>query len=71
MSSAMKRLGIDAWSVEDRLQLIGDIWDSLEAPLDLSDAHREELDRRLDAADSDPSGGLPWEEVRRRLLARE
>ena len=58
-------------SVEDRLRLIGDIWDTLE-PIDQTEIpawHREELDRRLDADDADPSAGTPWEEVRARLWA--
>ena len=29
--------------------------------------HREELDRRLAAADADPGAGRPWEEVKERL----
>jgi len=71
MSPTIQELGIDKLSVEDRLRLIGDIWDTLE-PVDHSeipDCHKEELDRRLDAADADPMGGTPWEEVRARLWA--
>lgn len=67
MSSDMHQLGIDHWSVDDRLRLIGEIWDSLESPSEISDSHREQLDRRLDAADADPNGGSPWEEVLARL----
>jgi putative addiction module component (TIGR02574 family) len=56
-------------SAEDRLRLIGEIGDSL-APakqVEITQSHREELDRRLAAADADPSAGSPWEEVRARL----
>ena len=57
-------------SVEQRLELIGELWnsipDSLEA-LPVPDWHREELDRRLAAADANADAAIPWEEVKRRL----
>jgi putative addiction module component (TIGR02574 family) len=69
MSPTMQDLGIDRMSTEDRLRLIEEIWDSLSAvdQLEIPESHREELDRRLAAADADPSAGSPWEEVRARL----
>jgi putative addiction module component (TIGR02574 family) len=69
MSRTIQDLGIDQMSPEDRLRLLEEIWDSL-APIDqleIPGSHREELDRRLAAADADPSAGSPWEEVRTRL----
>jgi putative addiction module component (TIGR02574 family) len=69
MSSTIQTLGIDRMSPEDRLRLIGEIWDSL-APIDqfeIPQSHRDELDRRLAEADADPSAGPPREEVRARL----
>ena len=57
-------------SVAERIQLVEDLWDSIAAvpeALPLSDAQREELDRRLDAYRRDPSAGSPWEEVQRRI----
>jgi putative addiction module component (TIGR02574 family) len=69
MSQILQELGIDRLNNEERLKLIGEIWerltpiDQLEIPL----SHREELDRRLAAADADPVAGRPWEEVRARL----
>jgi putative addiction module component (TIGR02574 family) len=69
MSSTMQDLGIDRMSAEDRLRLIEEIWDSL-SPADqgeIPESHREELDRRLAAANAEPSAGAPWEEVRARL----
>ena len=69
MSPTMHDLGIDQLSPEDRLRLIEEIWDSLSAAgqLEIPQSHREELDRRLDAADAEPCAGSPWEEVRARL----
>jgi putative addiction module component (TIGR02574 family) len=36
----------------------------------LTDAQLEELERRLAEADADPTGGSPWEEVRKRIQHR-
>jgi putative addiction module component (TIGR02574 family) len=69
MPSTIQNLGIDRMSPEDRLRLIEEIWDSLsdsdQTPI--PENHRDELDRRLTAADKDPAAGAPWEEVRARL----
>lgn len=59
--------------VEDRLQMIADIWDSLDGEADdlpLPDWQRDELNRRLDALEQDPDAGRPWPEVRADILAR-
>jgi putative addiction module component (TIGR02574 family) len=57
-------------TVEQRLELIGELWDgisdSLEA-LPVPDWHREELDRRLAAADANPDAGIPWEQIKKEL----
>lgn len=72
MSASMRELGIDRLSAEDRLQLIGEIWDSLAPESEpIPQSHREELDRRLAAADANPSAGRPWEEVRARLRGEQ
>jgi putative addiction module component (TIGR02574 family) len=58
-------------SVAERLQLVQDLWDSIaEEPgaLPLTDAQREELDRRLADAECNPGSGRPWAEVKERLL---
>ena len=57
-------------SVQQRLELIGELWDSIPDSLDalpIPEWHREELERRLAAADADPEAAIPWEEVKRRL----
>lgn len=54
--------------LEERLDLVERIWDSIAADQDtlpLSEEHRRELDRRLDEPDPGPS--LSWEEVQQRL----
>jgi len=69
MTPTLQDLGIDRLSNQERLRLIGDIWDSIGPvdQLDIPESHREELDRRLADADADPLAGRPWEEVRARL----
>jgi putative addiction module component (TIGR02574 family) len=57
--------------VPERIRLVEAIWDSIAAApdaLELSDAEREELDRRWEAFERDPSVGSPWADVRARIL---
>lgn len=61
-------------SLSERLQLVGDIWDSIAAdpqPLPLTAAQRDELDRRLEDYRQHPEDGSPWEEVKARLLGAQ
>jgi len=58
--------------VPERIELAMALWDSIAEPelqdqLPLTDAQKAELDRRLAEHDRDPSRGIPWEEVQRRL----
>jgi putative addiction module component (TIGR02574 family) len=58
-------------SVPERLQLVQDLWDSIAADasaVSLTDAQREEIDRRLDAHRRDPDAAIPWPEARARIL---
>jgi putative addiction module component (TIGR02574 family) len=59
-------------SVEDRLDLVQDLWDSIPAEKfpPLSEEQMAELDRRLAEHERDPSRASPWEEVRARLWSR-
>jgi putative addiction module component (TIGR02574 family) len=52
---------------DERLELLGELWDSLDHDGPLLDWHRQELDRRLDAAAAAPP--VPWSETRARILA--
>lgn len=73
MTPTMKDLGIDRMSIDDRLALVQEIWDSITtAPeqLPLTDAQRRELERRLAAHAADPQNVIPWEEVKAQALAR-
>lgn len=65
MSITLQQFGIDRLTAEERLELIGLIWDSLEeaAVFPIPESHIRELERRLEAAESNPSAGTPWEIV--------
>ena len=68
MTPTMHDLGIDQLNAEHRLQLIGEIWDSLSTETTpIPESHLRELDRRLDAEDSAPDSSQTWDEVRARL----
>jgi putative addiction module component (TIGR02574 family) len=57
--------------VSDRIDLVEQIWDSIledQDEFDLTDAQRAELDRRLAAHESASNRGVPWEEVKKRLM---
>lgn len=62
-----------ALEVSERIELVGDIWDSIAeetaAVPALSVEDLRELRRRLDAHQADPSSSLPWSAVRASLLA--
>jgi putative addiction module component (TIGR02574 family) len=69
MIVTLEQFGIDRLSPEERCQLMELIWDSLpaEAPFTPPEWHLRELERRLAAADADPSAAEPWETVLARL----
>jgi putative addiction module component (TIGR02574 family) len=69
----MASIDISTLTVEQRLELLDEIWVSLyETPqaIPLSQAQREELDRRMDEVDRDGPDGIPWDEVLRRLRSK-
>ncbi len=70
MPTSIKSLGLDRLSLAERILLVEELWDSIAAQPDgfaLSEPHKQELQRRLDAYRDDPKAGAPWEEVRARL----
>ena len=62
------RLSIDKMSVDERLELIGKIWDSIEELPELTQAQKAELDRRIESRAS-PDDGVAWEDVKARLIS--
>lgn len=58
-------------SPSERLLLVQDLWDTLDAEdIPLTDWQKEELDRRKAAFQANPSSGRSWEEVQRRIIER-
>jgi len=59
-------------SVDERLELIGDLWESIENESlpPLTEAQQKELERRLEEHHQDPSSALSWEQVEADVLNR-
>jgi len=64
---------VNELSTDERLELIGVIWDSMakdRSLLEPTDAQKRELDRRIDAYEKDPERGSSWDDVKRRITGR-
>lgn len=65
-------IDISKLSVDERLDLISELWDSLderELPA-LSADQLAELDRRIDASSKRSNGGKTWQQVKARMKPR-
>jgi putative addiction module component (TIGR02574 family) len=61
-------------SVAERILLVEEIWDTIAAEqesLEVTEAQKRELDRRLEAYESSPGDGSSWEEVKQRIMAHK
>jgi putative addiction module component (TIGR02574 family) len=57
-------------SVTEKFHLIGEIWDSIaQKPesVDISDAERAQLDNRLQEYQENPTEGIEWTELKKKL----
>jgi len=64
------KVEISQLSIAERIQLAEDLWDSIlerQGELSLTDAQKQELDRRLENYQQDATAGSTWEEVKQRL----
>ena len=69
----LQQMGIDRMTIAERIALAQEILDSVAAEqprLPLSEAKRQELDRRLADMAANPTDGVPWEQVEAAALAR-
>jgi putative addiction module component (TIGR02574 family) len=67
----LTREEIERLSPTERLELIGQLTDSLdEAHVPLNAAQQAELDRRMETFDQDVAEGVTWEELRATLARR-
>jgi putative addiction module component (TIGR02574 family) len=70
MSDLTSNFDFHGLSSPEKLELIGHLWDSIpesNESLPLPESHRQELERRLEAADAAPAAAIPWEEICARL----
>jgi putative addiction module component (TIGR02574 family) len=66
----MAAIDISTLTVEQRLELLDEIWESLSAEpgaIPLTEAQREELDRRIEDLDREGPVGQPLEQVLREI----
>ena len=59
--------------VRERIELIGDIWDSISdepEAFELTDEQKAELERRIEHHRLKPEDTVPWETVEAKALAR-
>lgn len=73
MGQALHALGIDSMSVEDRIALVKDIWDSVAIEAGLlppSTSEQAELDRRLAEDEASPHDTIAWETIKTEAQAR-
>jgi putative addiction module component (TIGR02574 family) len=73
MSASLQTYGLDRLSVPEKLIVVQDLWDDIAAEMEkapLSDAQRQEVDRRLAAHEANPDAAIPWEKVEADALAR-
>jgi putative addiction module component (TIGR02574 family) len=73
MAVSMADYGLDQLSVEDRLTLAQQLWDSIAEELSrlpLTEAQMQEVDRRLAAHRANPQAAVPWEQVEAEARAR-
>jgi putative addiction module component (TIGR02574 family) len=67
----MSTMDIAKLSPEERLELLEELWDSLSPEaVQMTDAQKEELDRRVDELDREGPVGIPWNEVLDRIRNR-
>ena len=69
----LTELHIDRLSVEDRLLLVEEIWDSIaqtQRTAPLTDSQQQELERRLRDHEQNPDDVVSWEAVKAATLAR-
>lgn len=66
--NAVRKFTIEDMSIEERLELIGELWDSLDdKDVPITDAQKAEIERRLESFASDKAQGIPWSVFRQTL----
>ena len=71
MPAPLQTLPLEQYSVADRVELLGRLWDSLLAtgdPPPMPEWHAHEIARRVARADAEPGTAIPLEQLREELL---
>jgi putative addiction module component (TIGR02574 family) len=71
---SLESLGIDRLSLDEKIELAHDLWESIAADAELSpltDEQKQMLDRRIAELDADPSIALTWDQIKSRVLNGE
>ncbi|MBD2605523.1 addiction module protein [Scytonema hofmannii FACHB-248] len=69
-SHPLLKVDISLLSVAERIQLAEDLWDSIleqQEEIPLTEAQKQELARRLENYQKNPTTGSNWEDVKKRL----
>ena len=69
----VQELGIDRWSVAERLALVEQIWDTIPSnadPAPLTAAQQQDLARRIADFEAHPLDGSTWDDVKARVRRR-
>jgi putative addiction module component (TIGR02574 family) len=70
MTVNLKSLEIEQLSIDERLELVEALWDSIASTAALTEVQREELDRRLADHRQDPDDVVPWHDVKAAISTR-
>lgn len=73
MSPTIASLGLDKLTIEERIALAAELWESIEggrSPAPLTPAQSAELDRRIAEDDANPDDVIPWEQVKANARSR-
>jgi putative addiction module component (TIGR02574 family) len=68
MSVSLEQFGLDQIPGDERLELIGLLWDSLQSPLPTPEWHLRELEARRAAAEANPGAAISWDEFKKDFL---
>lgn len=68
MNVTFATLGLGALTVDEQLEIVGQLWDEVTAKIRpetlMSEAQAKELDRRLTDIEANPDDWVSWDEIR-------
>ena len=67
----MRMIDISLLSTQERLELIGELWDSLDqSEFPLTEEQKQELEKRLATADQDLADAVSWKDLQAEIARR-